>query len=404
MGSGPWIDGADIGTARILAGWLIDGSGGPIRADVRVDVDDGRVAAAGPWESGIPADSFRPLLDFSDCTLLPPLIDAHVHLFMSATGDPEVRRKQLDASCDALRPTMIDHLRMFAESGVIAVRDGGDYGGYALRFRDERSPHEPVRLRAAGRAWRTDGRYGRLIGRPVPDGRTLAEAIRDDPDPADHVKLVNSGVNSLKTFGHPTPPQFSPQALRMAVAAARERGRPVMVHCNGEEPVRGAVEAGCDSVEHGFFMGAENLDRMAERGTIWVPTAVTMRAYANTLPEGSPEAEIAHRTFEHQRSQIQRARELGVAVAAGTDAGSLGVEHGRAVVWEMGILTEAGFSLAEAVRCATENGARLLGYPDLGRIAPGRPARFLAVEGGPETVLANLGRKRFVRDSAAPVR
>ena len=198
--------------------------------------------------------------------------------------------------------------------------------------------------------------------------------------------------------------EFSPEELREAVQAAHEQGKRVMFHANGVEPVRGAVEAGCDSIEHGFFMGEENLARMAERGTIWVPTAVTMRAYAETLPADDPAAEIARRTFDHQLRQIEKARELGVQIAVGTDAGSLGVEHGRAVAWEMGILVEAGFSISEAVRFATENGAQLLGYPELGRIVPGRPGRLLAVEGGPESLLANLGGKRFVRDNAAPVR
>ncbi|AQV01094.1 hypothetical protein [Desulfococcus multivorans] len=61
-----------------------------------------------------------------------------------------------------------------------------------------------------------------------------------------------------------------------------------MVHCNGETPVAIAVEAGCDSVEHGFFMGEENLRRMADMGTVWVPTAVTMKAYARMLPQDAP--------------------------------------------------------------------------------------------------------------------
>lgn len=397
MDSRPWIDGADIGTARILAGWLIDGTGGPVRENVWIRVEDGKIVSMGTPEMAKADDSRLPVLDFSGCTLLPPLIDAHVHLFMSATPDPEIRQKQLDATYAELRPTMVEHLRALAASGVVAARDGGDYGGYALRLRDEGDRNDPVRLRAAGKAWRRDGRYGRLIGRPVPHGLSLAEAIQRDDQTSDHVKLVNSGINSLKTFGRQTPPQFSPEELRDAVRAAHERGKSVMVHANGPEPVRGAVEAGCDSVEHGFFMGEENLARMAERGTVWAPTAVTMRAYAETLPADDPAAEIARRTFDHQLAQIERARELGVKIAVGTDAGSLGVEHGRAVAWEMGILAEAGFSISEAVHSATEIGARLLGYPDLGRIASGQPVRFLAVAGGFETLLANLERGRFVQ-------
>lgn len=400
----PWRTGAEIGAARIRAGWLIDGTGGPVRENVWISVQDGTIVSIAPAGNANMDDASPPILDLSDCTLLPPLIDAHVHLFMSPTPDPDIRAHQLDATYGELRPAMKAHLRTLAAAGVVAARDGGDYGGYALRLRNQRERTDPVHLRAAGTAWRKDGRYGRLIGRPVPPGQSLAEAIHRDDQPADHVKLVNSGINSLKTFGRQTPPQFSPEELRNAVQAAHQRGRPVMVHANGAEPVRGAVEAGCDSIEHGFFMGEETLKRMAERGTIWVPTAITMRAYAETLPPDDPAAEIARRTFDHQLAQIARARKIGVQIAVGTDAGSLGVEHGPAVAREMAILAEAGFSVAEAVHSAAEIGARLLGYPDLGRIAPGRPLRLLAVEGGPERLLANLGRKRFVRDNAAPVR
>jgi imidazolonepropionase-like amidohydrolase len=397
LDSRPWITGADVRTARILAGWLIDGTGGPVRQNVWIGVEDGNIVSVGAPEKAQLDDSRLPVLDFSGCTLLPPLIDAHVHLFMSATPDLEIRQKQLDAAYAELRPAMEGHLRALAASGVVAARDGGDYGGYALRLRDEGDRKDWVWLRAAGKAWRKDGRYGRLIGRPVPPGLSLAEAILRDDQPSDHVKLVNSGINSLKTFGRQTPPQFSSEEFREAVHAAHEQGKPVMVHANGVEPVRGAVEAGCDSIEHGFFMGGENLARMAERGTIWVPTAITMRAYAETLPADDPAAEIARRTFDHQLAQIARARELGVQIAVGTDAGSLGVEHGRAVAWEMGILVEAGFSVSEAVRCATGVGAQLLGQSDFGPIVIGTPLRFLVVEGSPDQLLEDFEKKKFVK-------
>lgn len=281
--------------------------------------------------------------------------------------------------------------------GVIAVRDGGDYGGYALRFRNQVPPGRSTRLRAAGKAWRREGRYGRLIGRPVPTGTPLETALRTDPDPVDHVKLVNSGVNSLKTFGLRTAPQFSFDELRAGIQAAHDRDLPVMVHCNGEQAVLDAVEAGCDSVEHGFFIDEDTMSRMAERRTVWVPTAVTMLAYAGALPAGSPEGDVARRTFEHQIGLIEKARRCGVTIAAGTDAGSLGVHHGPSVALEMKILAEAGLSVPEVVRCATWNGARLLGYPDLGLLRPGAAARFLAVEGAPDRLLENLAERRFIK-------
>jgi hypothetical protein len=211
---------------------------------------------------------------------------------MSSAADPAVRRSRLDASFDDLQPTMTLHMSDLQAHGIAAVRDGGDYGGHALRFRSNLQPGISVRLRAAGKAWHREGRYGRLIGRPVPVGTKLETAVHRETDPVDHIKLVNSGLNSLKTVHNRTAPQFSFDEIKAGIRAAHERNLPVMVHCNGKEPVQGAVEAGCDSVEHGFFMDRDTLTLMADKRTVWVPTAVTMHAYAETLPSGSPEADV----------------------------------------------------------------------------------------------------------------
>ncbi len=255
-------------------------------------------------------------------------------------------------------------------------------------------------VRAAGRAFRAPKRYGRLIGRPLLPGRRLADAVIHMNDPVDHVKIVNSGLNSLTDFGRETAPQFEPEELRAAVAAAHARGLRVMVHCNGEAPVAGAVKAGCDSVEHGFFMGEDNLRRMADAGTVWVPTAVTMRAYSRLLPQNTREADVARRNFAHQREQIRRGRELGVKIALGTDAGSLGVHHGRAVGEELAILMAAGFPVEAAVACATRVGAGLLGLSGEGVIDSGRPARCIAVDGPPARLAENLSAGRIIRFTA----
>jgi imidazolonepropionase-like amidohydrolase len=395
---------ANRGRVVVDVGWLIDGSGGPIRRDRRIVVEDGAVRAIAPGREMPVAGRPEECVDLSGCTVLPGLVDAHLHLFMSGTGDPEIRRRQLDARFATLRPVIAAHLAASAAHGVVAVRDGGDYGGHALRYRIECRAEIPagMTVRAAGRAFRAKGRYGRLIGRPPLPGQTLAEAVRRMTDPVDHVKIVNSGLNSLVHFGRETPPQFGLDELCPAVDAAHKRGLKVMVHCNGAGPVDIAVRAGCDSVEHGFFMGEENLRRMADAGTVWVPTAITMKAYARTLPAGAPEAEIARRNLEHQLSQIRRARALGVRIAVGTDAGSLGVHHGRAVGEELAILAAAGFSVEEAVACAAGVGGALLGLSEGREIRVGHPARFIAVDGPPEGLFERLATSRRFGFPQAP--
>jgi imidazolonepropionase-like amidohydrolase len=207
----------------------------------------------------------------------------------------------------------------------------------------------------------------------------------------DHLKLVNSGLNSLTQFGVESPPQFNEKELAAAVAAARKSGQPTMVHANGCLPVKLAVEAGCASIEHGFFMGRQNMQRMADHGVVWVPTAVTMKAYGDYLKNqghrSDPSfADVSRKNLEHQLEQIATARQLGVSLAVGTDAGSPGVHHGRSLKEEIQLFVLAGFSVEGAIRCASRNGALLMGLPERGAIAPGMQADFLAVKAPPKQV------------------
>lgn len=383
----------DREASLVRAGWFIDGSGARAARDVILEIGEGRVL--GIHEAGIHPAAECDMADFRSCTILPVLADAHVHLFMSSTADPVVREAQLHASYDTLESVIRGHLQRHLSCGILALRDGGDYGGFALRYRQERvrASNSPMLIRCAGRAWRAEGRYGVLIGRPPVPGETLGGAIASCKDPMDHVKIVNSGLNSLKTYGRETAPQFTLHELKDAAEVCKDLGLSMMVHANGGEPVASAVAAGCDSIEHGFFMGRENLQEMAARGTFWVPTAHTMEAYANTLDPLNTAAGVARRTLGKQIEQIAQAREEGVRVVLGTDCGSLGVHHGDAVREEMRILMEAGYTVEEAVQCATSNAAQLIGLErELGRLAPGMPASFLVVRGVPKDLPKALGK------------
>lgn len=377
-------------TTYILAGWLIDGSGGPVRKKMLLTIENGRFAVIEKYvpDQGI---DISQVIDLSHCTLLPPLVDSHVHLFMSGATDKRIRESQLTAGYKELRPVIARHLHDLFSHGVLAVRDGGDPGGFALRYKSEKEMHKEMILKVAGRAWHSRGRYGRLIGRHPGDGERLDAAWACEEEPVDQVKIVQSGLNSLKQFGWETPPQFSGEELAGLVRIAGQRGCRVMVHANGREPVRLAVGAGCHSIEHGFFMGRDNLALMAEKGTFWVPTVITMKAYAANLGAAAPGADrrVIEKNLYDQLAQLAIARELGVKVALGTDAGSLGVLHGESVVDELKLLIKAGYTLPEAIRCATLHGALLLGLDDFGLIATGRGATFLVARGGP----AQLPRK-----------
>lgn len=387
---------------RIAAGWVVDGSGGPVRQNMLVTVQAGRFESVKPLSN---ADRRLPeLTDLTDHTLVPGLVDSHVHLFMSATVDAAVRERQLRARYETLLPVIRRHAAAHGANGVVLVRDGGDYGGFALRYRSESGVgNPPVRILAAGRAWRKPGRYGRLIGRSPREGQTLAAAIAESRESVDHVKLVNSGINSLRTFGRQTAPQFTKAELLAAVRAAGAQGRRVMVHANGEVPVRLAVEAGCHSIEHGFFMGRDNLMLMAGRQTAWVPTLMTMKAYAEVAAPGTREQDVCLRNLEHQIAQVREGRRLGVNIVLGTDAGSTGVYHGAAVREEMQLLMDAGFTVSEAVRAASLAGTELAGFGVTGSIASGHAASFLAVDGNPSDLPDSLARIRFRMVDGRPI-
>lgn len=382
----------------LWAGWLIDGTGGPVRHDVLLKIENGKITSLKRMRLEDQLALGERLVVCSESTVLPGLIDCHVHLVMSGTRDETIRQKQLSYTFDQAAPVIRHHLSRSLSHGVVAVRDGGDAAAHTLSYAmDPGNSPSPVRIRTAGKAWRARGRYGRLIGRPPADGRTLAECIAVHASPVDHVKIVNSGVNSLKEFGRETRPQFSSSDLDNAMQAARKKGLKTMVHANGQAPVREAMDAGATSIEHGFFMGRSNLERMAELQVFWTPTAVTMKAYARELPAGAPEADIAWRTLEHQLEQMRVGRELGVPMVVGTDSGSLGVHHGRAVGEEIALFVEAGFSMEEAVCCATLDAARLLGLrQELGQLKKGMPGTFVVVKGPPEELTKGLARPESV--------
>jgi len=394
----------------IRSGWLLDGTGAPPRENMLLKIRNGNIARV-ENTSSVPS-CFDRTIDLSGFTLLPGLIDSHVHLFMSGTADGAIRNFQQGMAFAQLKPLIAQRLARALSCGVVAVRDGGDARGHTLRY--GKTCHDfdelPIRIKAAGKAWHQNGRYGKFIGRTPGNGDTLAAGIRRNSPPADHVKIVNSGINSLEHFGRETPPQFAAEDLQQAVSAAEKLGCKTMVHANGRQPVATAIQAGCHSIEHGFFMGRENLQRMADRGIVWVPTAVTMQAYhqsltsllekadaaghSNNSDAGTLKrtADIALKNLTHQLEQMRLAKELGVTMALGTDAGSPGVRHGEAVTSEIRLLMAAGLSVAQAVQCATQHSAHLLGLSDYGTLTQGKTATFIAVPGGPQDLPDSLGR------------
>lgn len=381
-----------LSISSVMPGWIIDGTGGPILENRMFDIIDGRFSRIRPADKkdGQHVHSW----DLSGHTVLPCLVDSHVHLFMSGSKDPTVRETQINFGFEDTKPLIKDRLNQHLSHGIIAVRDGGDRYGHAQRYKSEclAMSDTPVSLCITGWAWHRPGRYGRFVGKTLHRKQTFRDALLSHSAEIDQVKIINSGLNSLTEFGKTTPPQFSLEEMTEAVTTAQALGLKTMVHANGKLPVEIALKARCHSLEHGFFMGRDNLKRMADTNTFWVPTAFTMKAYATHLRKNQAQSVIARQNLDHQLEQMAEARRLGVRIALGTDACSLGVHHGRSVREELRLLMEAGYGAAEAIQCASSNGAQLLGDKRTGAIAEGRPATFIVVKGGPSNLPDSLQR------------
>ncbi len=370
----------------IRIGWLVDGQGAPLRKDVLMVVRDGRIASITSCARQ------NATLDLSHATVLPALMDAHVHLSLSATSDPMRRAAQLDLAPRQAAEAIGRHLRAHWHCGVVAVRDGGDRRADVRHYKysTRSGPDPPLAVSVPGWAWHSPGRYGAMLGRTAPHGMPLAEAVAAELDKIDHVKVLQSGINRLDRFGHQGRPQFSEEDLRAVVRVAHAAQKPVMAHANGAAAVRMAIESGCDSIEHGYFMGEDNLKRLADKGAVWVPTAMPMAALATSGDLSAFQQEVARRTLEHQLEQIHKAQLLCATIALGTDAGGQGVEHGHAVRGEMALFMTAGLGLEQAVRCASLNSARLMRLENRGALIPGWSADFIVVPGSPDALPESL--------------
>lgn len=398
----------------LLAGWLIDGTGTPAAGDMLIRIEEGTIASLDHFPFGLSSFHYT---DLSHCTIIPALVDSHVHLTLSGITDQALRKNQLHYTFQQDAPLIRKRISKYLSYGILGLRDGGDRSADTLRYKMEHLLHgarsgnkntlrdeEPVRLKTPGSAWKANGRYGTMIGNPPEQGLTLAEAIERSMSPVDHVKIINSGLNSLIEFGKQTPPQFSRGELKAAIQAALKRGLKTMIHANGILPVADAIEAGCSSIEHAFFMGSDNMRKMADREIFWVPTAFSMKALHLHTPADMHESEVAARNLDHQMEQISRAPSIGVRVALGTDAGGFGLHHADSFAEEFKVFQAAGFSTEMTVRCASMEGAHLLGLEqEIGTIRIGMPATFVVLDGPPSLLPDSVRNVRTVYFHGKPI-
>jgi imidazolonepropionase-like amidohydrolase len=354
---------------------------------------------APPWEP-IPASGGATVLSFPGATILPGLIDAHVHLALLARADLKARRSTASDG-EALLKAGVRVADTYLSRGITTLRDLGDRQRLNLRVRQALAGREcpGPRVLAPGRALHRRNAYGNFIGTAVDGERQLLEgATQELAAGADFVKVVASGIIDFQCADVTAPVPFSAEELRSLVDLVHDAGRTVAAHASGAAGVTAAVRGGVDFVEHGFFAPEEAAAAFRSGACTWVPTFVPVEVVAggHILEELSDAERAAVRGILDRHAALLRdVHAAGGAVIAGSDAGSPGVWEAGGVLGELGCFLHAGLAPQAALERATRGAAEALGIGHLvGSIAPGKCADLLVVGGNP---LASLDALRDVK-------
>lgn len=386
----------------VLAGRLWDGSGAPVRRDMGLVVRDGRVERVAPAaELG---DWTGPRLPASGFTVMPGLMDLHVHLVSVLDPDePNAIWAEVSARTQLLTLHAAKNARLMLEAGFTTVRDlAGPINPLnlevlALRRAIQIGLVPGPRIFVAGWVGQTGG-HSDL---PLPDTWPRVESIYAD-GPWEVRKLTRAqirlGVDLFKTSasggaaGHKEElwwRNYTAEELAALVDEAHAVGKRVAVHSHTAEATKRSLRAGVDTIEHGTELDEECLELFRETGAIMVPTisirserATRGRAAGNAPPE-------VVRKYRHVAATgdawFRRACEAGVKMALGTDTYRSLRDYWGQNAYELELMVERGLSPEEALLTATRNAAEALGAGDrLGTLEPGKQADLLVVDGKPD--------------------
>lgn len=372
-----------------------------------IEVVEGSIQAirGGDLSQAMAVSSFR-LLGEAATTLhapfaMPGLVEAHCHLFLDgAELDFKKRKDYLSAPFDEMLAVGRRSLTQNLAAGITLIRDAGDLHGVNTRLNAELASQLGVRpeLRSPGRALRKAGRYGSFMAVEVTDANSIVRTILELATTADDLKVLLTGIIDFEKGCMKGGLQFNLEETKLIVRTARELGLRTYAHCSGLEGLQVAVEAGIDSIEHGFFMEREILRAMADQGIAWVPTfSPVYFQYARPELAGWKKPTVAGlwRILENHLEHVALASEMGVPVVAGSDAGSYGVPHAQGLIDELLFQHRAGMSLDKVLASATSVPRRLWRCTSADIVA-GNRANLIVLEGSPFQKIENLRRPRCV--------
>src|SRR5215831_14642759 len=385
----------------VFADALLDPATAETTRPATVLVDEGRVVAAGRRDQvHVPAGAMS--VDAEGLTLLPGLIDCHVHLRFA--GDGIVLGERLASPPSRTLLNAVASCRRTIEAGFTTVRDAGGTP-LAVRMAVERGYFPGPRMVLAIQILSQTGGHNDqrfpcgvdLVWTPVPD---LPEAVVDGVEPmrkrvreliragADWIKLCTSG-GVLSPGDAPRHATFALDEIRAAVQEAATQGRRVMAHAQAAAGIKNALRGGVSTIEHGIWIDDEALDLFVQGDHALVPTLaapawVVRHSEAGRIPAYA--AEKGRVLTEDHRGSVRRAVAAGVPLAFGTDTG-VG-PHGTNGE-ELLLLRELGLPPADCIRSATSIAARVLGLEGrVGTLAEGAFGDLVGVPGDP---LADLG-------------
>jgi imidazolonepropionase-like amidohydrolase len=381
----------------IQAGRLIDGTGADPVDNTDVLIEEGAIAAVGP-RGTLSADGAE-VVDATAQTLLPGLIDAHVHLCSDPEPRPLATRMQESVAMKTIRG--VRNARLTVEGGITAIRALGTDADQDLAIRDaiEAGLIPGPRIVAGGRGITSTGGHGHYHRIEADGVDEVRKATRERVKRGvDVIKLAVTG--GVMTPGiRPGVPKMNKDEIEAAVQEAHKAGIKVAGHAEGRVGVNDAIAAGIDSIEHGYFMNnPEGIALMLAHGTYLVPTImayvlIAEGAGSDLTDEAIENAEMA---LEYNTVGFREALDAGVKIAMGSDAGTAFNDHGRS--WrELGYMVQHGMTPMEAIMSATSNAAELLGLADqVGTVAVGKRADLILVDGDPLAEISEIGRIRAV--------
>jgi imidazolonepropionase-like amidohydrolase len=359
-------------------------------------VEDGRITEV---RTG-PAPADAELIDLGEATLLPGLIDTHVHLAFDASLDAVSALAARDD--DAVLAAMADAAAAQLRAGVTTVRDLGDRDYLALRLRESTAGLPTIV--AAGPPITSTGGHCHYLGGVAERG--VRDAVREHAERGvDVIKVMASGgflTSGTAVDGR----QFTPDDLMALVDEAHRHGLPVTAHAHALEAIVDGVAAGVDGLEHCSFVDGDRVAAPAELVATIVRRRIAVGATVGIAPTSLPIAPPPEllKILPELMANLARLIREGAVVVAGTDAGIAPVKPHGVLPRGLAHLAQLGMSPAEALTAGTSTAAQVCGLGDRkGRVRPGYDADLLAVDGDPLTDIDALLRPVAVLVAGRPV-